>query len=149
MVYLPTPLSPAPESREMPTTDSHRGPSEPVPSRLNGQSLVQSHHDDPDANQIALATNQNQIQTVQSHSSPRISCESVRLSTLFKLRNESESTHILGLPLLSVIAPGHRSNQVCPLTGNCTVCAQNGSSRTTPRGNSRRDLLLCESSNPR
>jgi hypothetical protein len=82
MVYLPTtPLSPA-LGDDIPTDSQRGGPSEPDldPPRLNRQSLVQSHHDDPVANQIAFATNQNLIQSPQSNSSPRIlSHESVRL----------------------------------------------------------------------
>lgn len=142
MVCLPSPvLSPAPES-ESGGDDSRRGPSEPVvliPPRLNGQSIVQSHHDDPVANQIAPATNQNhqhQIQSLQSGSSPRVSHESVRLSTLFEPRDESEHhTYFWFVPIIGD-ALEHRSNQVSPLTGNCTACAQNGSSHTTPCGNS-------------
>jgi hypothetical protein len=145
MVYLPTPLS-----LESLSTDSQRGPSEParIPPRLNGQSVVQSHHDDPVANQIGLATNQNQnlIQSVQSNSSPRTS---VRLSILFSSPERILSTHYFWFAPIIGDVPHRSSNQVCHLTGNCIVCAQNGSSRTTPRGNSRRDLLLCESSNTR
>jgi hypothetical protein len=75
MVYLPTPLSL--ESSNLPAY-SQRGPSEPVLIPL-------VHHDDPVANQIGLATNQNQnlIQSLQSNSSQRISSESVRPSILF------------------------------------------------------------------
>jgi hypothetical protein len=117
MVYLPSPRSPAPESGD-PSTDSQRGPSEPdrVPPRLNGQSVVQSHHDDPVANQIAPATDQhqNQIQSLQSNSSPRISHESVRLSLFKKPRNESDDhTSFWFAPIIGD-APGNRSNQVWP-----------------------------------
>ena len=86
MVYLPTtPLSPTTLGDDIPTDSKRGGPSEPVldPPRLNRQSVVQSDHHDPVVgNQIALATNQILIQSLQlqsnSESSSRISHESVR-----------------------------------------------------------------------
>ena len=109
---MPTPTPPTPPpSLSPPTADSQRGPSEPVlvPQRPNRQSDVQSHHDDLVANQIALATNQNLI---NNDSSPRISCESVRLFTTL-----SSPERIRALSFWSVLPPdasvGHRSNQVC------------------------------------
>ena len=116
MVYFPSPPSPAPKSGDL-ATDSQRGPSEPefASPRLNGQSAVQSHHDDPVANQIAPARNQNQnqIQSLQSNSSPRISHESVRLSLFKKVPNESDHTCSWFAPIIGD-APGNRLNQVWP-----------------------------------
>ncbi|KAF8499822.1 hypothetical protein F5888DRAFT_1685881 [Russula emetica] len=103
MVYLPTPFSPA--------LQPEGGPSEPVlvPPRLNRQSLVQSHHDDPDlvANQIALATdqNQNQIQqSLQSDSSPRTSHESIKPVTQLPAEILDEIFSYVKAPTLARVA---------------------------------------------